>query len=81
MARPVIPCCKETDLDIITVAITEPMETVMAKSKLDILEKLRLPLIRVKTTRAMYMPIAVSTIAQRPSVENLNHSFISLNFS
>lgn len=47
-----MPSGNDTDLDTITVAIIEPIATVIAKSKLESLEKLRLPLIQVMSTNA-----------------------------
>jgi hypothetical protein len=48
-------------------AIMEPMAMVAAKSKLDILLKLRLPEIRVSAMTVIKMPIVAITIDQKAS--------------
>ena len=54
----------------------EPMATVIAKSKLLIFEKLRLPASLVNKIVAMYIPIAVKTIAIIDVVDASNHLII-----
>ncbi len=51
--KPKTPSNKETDFDIKVDAITEPIAIVQAKSKLDILEKLRFPKILVRIIMAI----------------------------
>lgn len=51
--RPNIPSTKLTEDDSSVEAIIEPMAMVTAKSKLDILEKLRFPKRRVSNTTVM----------------------------
>lgn len=46
-------------------AMTEPIATVMAKSKLDNFEKLRNPTIRVKRISVVYMPIPERKVINR----------------
>jgi hypothetical protein len=68
-----MPCNRLTDFDKTVVAITEPIATVIAKSKLLIFEKLRLPANRVNSITAKYIPIAESTIANKEVLDASNH--------
>lgn len=72
-----IPSRRETDSDKIVVAIREPTATVIAKSKLDILEKLRFPKIRVKRITAIYVTSVVIEIASSDSRSVVNHFSMS----
>ncbi|CAN0604850.1 unnamed protein product [Ectocarpus sp. 12 AP-2014] len=76
IAKPTIPSIIFTEEDRIVVAIIDPTATVIAKSKLDILEKLRFPVMRVKTIIAKYIPHALIEINITVSQEVLNNSFI-----
>jgi hypothetical protein len=60
--RPIIPAQILTDGDSTVVAMMDPTATVMAKSKLDIFEKLRFPKIRVSRITLRYIPVAFITI-------------------
>jgi hypothetical protein len=59
----------------------DPTATVMAKSKLDILEKLRLPHMRVITITDIYIPTALNMIRPMEFQVNSNSfSIIKLKF-
>lgn len=73
MVKARIPCVRLTDLDSAVVATIAPIATVVAKSILDIFEKLRLPKIRVYRITAIYMPKHVRAIANNEFPEAPNH--------
>jgi hypothetical protein len=64
------------------VAIIEPTATVIAKSKLDIFEKLLLPTIRVRIITAAYIPMLERIIATSDGPEISTSALLKIsNFS